>query len=145
MTEEENLSQLLNSKYIFFSLNNPGFQTCAACMYNEKEHLLFMPVLNKYLKGTNPDKFTIRVGYKDSRYALITGELLSATNGEDIDYVYNRLVKETDKPSPTIANYILYDQRNNKPRKYRYKLKIKKVLLCDVDFYGDSNVREFEF
>ncbi len=90
------------------------------------------------------NNFVIRMGSKDSRYALVTGKLISATDQSDIDYVFNRLVKDFGWTQEN-AHYSLFDKRNGKPRKHRYKLIINQIILRDKVFYGDVNPRTFKF
>lgn len=131
------VSKIINIGIGNFDLKNPTFDKSVEFVYKAEEKTLFLPVPNKYLKGKDVNCFTVRIGIKDDKYIIINVVLKSATSQEDIDYVFDELVKDWrwDKEK---AKYCLYDKRTGKPRSHRCKLKIEQIII-----YKDGVNSEF--
>ena len=142
--ELDNLFKFIKtSNVLFLNIDKPSWANARGYVFEKETKVLYFPVLNRYLKDKDLKKFQVKVKGSRFKHAILTGILSSATENNDIEKVFNYLVKQS-KWSEQKARYSLFDVRNGKPRKGRFKLKIVKVLFSDPGFYGDKDLREIK-
>lgn len=134
------IEMLLNTDVVYFNSKRPTFQESAGFVYKEDEKTLFLPIPGNYRKDADSKNFLVRIGFKDAKYLVVKGEIEIATSPEDMDFVFNELLKDKRWNYESIK-YSLYDKRNGKPRRHRYKLKIKELTLHEnTDFMSINEI-----
>ncbi len=84
---------------------------------------MYFPVSKEFLEGRDPDQYEVLV-WSQPRL-IVTGRLSPATSDADVEMARRLLLSQgwdADR-----ADYTLFDQRNHRPRRNRYKLVIAAV------------------
>lgn len=137
-SERQNWIRFLREHSILFpDIQRTSWENAFGYVFDDKTTTLYFRVSNKYVLHKRMENFQVRILGSDFRDILAAGVLHEATSEDDIEKIYNLLTgpRGWDKAK---ARYSLFDSRNGKPRKNRFKLIITEVLFTDPVFYGDK-------
>ena len=99
-------------------VSNPGWDNARGYLFDSRTRTMFFPVAKTYLVGRDLERYEVLVWSQPRIIAI--GRLSAATSDED-SRTQTGLARLTDL-NPAQIKLMLFDGRNNKPRKNRYKL-----------------------
>jgi hypothetical protein len=102
-------------------VEHPGWDSARGYLLDSAANTLYFPVSRKYLQGRSLDRFEVLI-WSQPR-VLVVGRLPSATSDHDAQVAAELAAARGMEPDQ--IDYLLFDQRNRKPRKNRHKLLIE--------------------
>ena len=109
-------------------VSNPGWDNARGYLFDSGTQTMFFPVAKKYLEGRDLERYEVLVWSRPRIIAI--GRLSTATSDED-SRIQTVLARSTDLNAAQIK-LMLFDGRNNKPRKNRYKLVLETLREATV-------------
>jgi hypothetical protein len=103
--------------------SNPGWDNARGYLFETGSGELCFPVSARYLQGRRVDHYEVLI-WSHPRL-LVAGPLSNATSDRDMQLQAD--LASARGIAPDKIDLMLFDQRNHKPRKNRYKLVIKSV------------------
>ncbi len=119
------LAVIAKNSTLCLNLAKPSWENARGYTFDVERRILYFPVDKKGLKDRDLDRYEVLV-WSQPR-VVIVGRLLPASQ-DDLE-IEIRLASQRFKPAE--VDYMLFDQRNHKPRKNRYKLIIDSVRLAE--------------
>lgn len=108
------------------NVGNPGWDDARGYLFDESTTTLYFAVSKKYLPEDLND-FRVLTWRKPR--VLVTGDLLPATS--DDDFTIQLALARKSRMEEEKARYMLLDQRTKRPRRSRYKLRIRELSAIE--------------
>ena len=125
----EHLLRLIGARGLLcLDVSNPSWDNARGYLFDSGTRTMFFPVAKKYLEGRDLERYEVLV-WSQPRI-IASGRLSAATSDED-SRTQTRLARSTDLNAAQIK-LMLFDGRNNKPRKNRYKLVLETLRQATV-------------
>jgi hypothetical protein len=122
------LRLVADSGVLCLDVSNPGWDNARGYLFDSGTRTMFFPVAKKFLVGRNLERYEVLVWSQPRIIAI--GRLSAATSDED-SRTQTGLARLTDL-NPAQIKLMLFDGRNNKPRKNRYKLALETLREATV-------------
>jgi hypothetical protein len=110
-------------------VENPGWGNARGYLFDIGTRTMFFPIAKKYLERRDLERYEVLVWSRPRVIAM--GRLSAATSDEDAQ-IQTELARATDLNAAQIK-VMLFDGRNNKPRKNRYKLVLETLREATAD------------
>ena len=125
----EHLLRLVGARGILcLEVENPGWDNARGYLFDSGTRTMFFPVAKRYLERRDLERYEVLVWSQPRIIAL--GRLSAATSDED-SRIQIELARATDLNAVQIK-LMLFNGRNNKPRKNRYKLVLETLREATV-------------
>jgi hypothetical protein len=109
-------------------VENPGWDNARGYLFDSDTRTMFFPIAKKYLERRDLERYEVLVWTQPR--IIVTGCLSAASSDEDAR-IQTELARATDLTAAQIER-MLFDGRNNKPRKNRYKLILETLREATV-------------
>jgi len=125
----DHLLRLVGARGILcLEVQNPGWDNARGYLFDSGTRTMFFPVAKKYLEGRDLERYEVLI-WSQPRIIVI-GRLSDAASDED-SRIQTELALAADFSAAQIK-LMLFDARNHKPRKNRYKLVLEKLREATV-------------
>ena len=125
----EHLLRLVGARGILcLEVENPGWDNARGYLFDSGTRTMFFPVAKRYLERRDLERYEVLVWSQPRIIAL--GRLSAATSDGD-SRIQIELARATDLNAVQIK-LMLFNGRNNKPRKNRYKLVLETLREATV-------------
>ena len=129
MVVVEHLLRLVGVRGILcLEVENPGWDNARGYLFDSGTRTMFFPIAKKYLERRDLERYEVLVWTQPR--IIATGRLSAATSDEDAR-IQTELARATDLSAAQIK-LMLFDGRNHKPRKTRYKLVLEALREATV-------------
>ena len=115
---EQQLRVIAVRDVLCLDVENPGWDNARGFLFDSSAQTMFFPVAKKYLEGRDLERYEVLVLSRPRMIAM--GRLSPATSDEEAR-IQAELARGTDLNADQIK-LMLFDGRNGKPRKNRYRL-----------------------
>lgn len=103
------------------NVKDPGWENARGYFFDTDSLMLYFSVSGKYLDHRSLDRYEVLI-WSQPR-VLVTGRLSPAISDEDMELQAKLAAAQGMEPGK--IDYMLFDQRNHKPRRNHYKLLIE--------------------
>jgi hypothetical protein len=125
----EQLLPLVGARGILcLDVENPGWDNARGYLFEHRTRTLYFPVAKKYLERRDLERYEVLVWSQPRVIAI--GRLSAATSDEDAR-IQTELAGATDLNAAQIK-LMLFDGRNNRPRKNRYKFVLESLREAPI-------------
>ncbi len=115
---EQQLRVIAVRDVLCLDVENPGWDNARGFLFDSGARTMFFPVAKKFLEGRDLERYEVLVLSRPRMIAM--GRLSPAASDEDAR-TQAELARGTDLNADQIK-LMLFDGRNGKPRKNRYRL-----------------------